>query len=218
MKEFTIFGRSFQFLTNDSQWVKLQNFLNLYLFDNTWGQYALLILLAVLAGFLLSLVLRGGAKKAVNLFTFLLYCGAMILLFIVVREPARGLRVFNISDYLTDTGFHETRVLIGVINGLLFVPFGILLRKASGRGHGISNVFLTMLMAVGIEMAQYVFSRGYTALEDVAVYLIGGFAGMILAAPFCLISESAENRRRRRKTERNRRRQNRYRYHTYGEY
>ncbi len=208
MKEFTIFGRPFEFLTNESQWTKLHNFLNQYLFDNYWGNIALIIMAAVFAGFLLSLILHGRAKKTVNVLTLLAYAVVMVLLFVAVRETARGFRGFNLSDYLTDTGFHETRVLIGVVNGMFFVPFGILLRKASGKGHGFANVFLILLAAVGIEFGQYYFAKGYTAVEDVLVYLVGGFSGLIIASPFCLVSEYLENRRRRSRINRNYRNRN----------
>ncbi len=199
LTQFTIFNRPFEFLTSEDQWVKLYNYMNQYFFSNVWGQYAVLVLMAVLAGFLLALVLHGTAKKAVNILTLLAYCGALALLFLVSRETARGFRMFALSDYLTDTGFHETRILIEILNGLFFIPFGILLRKASGKGHAILNVLLVVLAAGGIEVAQYAFSRGYTAVDDAAVYIVGGFLGLILASPFCLISEYLEERRKKKK-------------------
>lgn len=215
MKEFTIFNRPFEFLTNDSQWIKLHNYLDLYLFNSVWGQYAVVILMVVCLGFLLSFVFHGKVRKAVNIFTFLIYAGVLVILFLINRQTARGFRLFDISNYLTESGFHETRVLIAAINCFFFVPFGILLRKASGRGHAVLNVLLVTCAAVGIEIGQYVLARGYTAAEDVLVYIVGGFVGLILAAPFCLVSEYLEDRRRREKQERYRsswesRKQDRY--------
>lgn len=195
MREFTIFDRTFKFLTDESQWVKLQNYLNQYLFDNTWGKYAVLILLAIAAGFLLSIVLHGIAKKTVNHLLLFAYIGVMIFLYVLSHDTAQGFRTFSLSDYLTETGFHETRVLIAVINCLFFVPFGIFLRKVSGKNHLITNMFLVILAAAGIEIAQYVFAKGYTALDDFAVCVIGGWIGLILAAPFCRISEYLEEKR-----------------------
>ncbi|MDO4617112.1 MAG: VanZ family protein [Lachnospiraceae bacterium] len=196
MTEFTIFDRPFQFLATDDQWTKLENYLDQYLFSNVYGQYALLLLLIITAGFLLSLILRGYLKKTLNIVLFLSYSIVLILLFIAGRDTAQGFRIFTLSDYLTDTGFHETRVLISLLNAVFFAPFGVFLRKASGKGHAIVNIFVVVMAAGGIEIAQYVFSRGYTALEDVLMYVLGGFAGLIIAAPFCMVSEYMENSRR----------------------
>lgn len=197
LKEFTVFDHTFSFLTEERQWIKLQNYLNQYLFDNRWGKYAVMILAACMLLFLFSIALRGKAKKAANYLLLLIYMAALILLFIVGRDHVRGIRLFNTANYLTEGGFHETRVLISLINCLLFVPFGICLRKASGKGHAFSNVLLVLFMAFGLEIAQYIFARGYTALEDVLVYVIGGFAGLLIASPFCLISQYLEDRRRK---------------------
>ncbi len=199
MTEFTIFDRPFEFLANDDQWVKLENYLDQYLFNNVYGQYALVIMLGIAAGFLLSLLLRGYAKKALNILLLLAYSCVLALLFVAGRETAQGFRIFSLSDYLTDTGFHETRVLIAACNCMFFIPFGIFLRKASGRGYTIINILTVIMAAGGIEIAQYFFSKGYTAVEDILMYVIGGFAGMILAAPFCLVSEYRETRRRQAK-------------------
>lgn len=204
LKEFIIFNRPFQFLTNDSQWYKLEDYLNRYLFSNKWGNYAILLLIVVFICFLLSISFHGMAKKMINIVTLLSYIGVLILLFIVNRETGRGVRVFSISDYLTDTGFHETRVLITLINCLFFVPFGIFLRKVSGKGYAIVNVFLVVIAATGIEVAQYVFAKGFTALDDMFVYIVGGFAGLLLASPFCLISEYLEERRKEKLRRKNR--------------
>lgn len=199
MKEFTIFSHKFSFLTEERQWIKLQDYLNQYLFDNIWGKFAVMILAVCLLLFLLSIILHGSAKKAANSILFFIYIAALLLLFIVGREHVRGIRLFNKANYLTANGFHETRVLISMINCLLFVPFGICLRKVSGKGHIFRNIFLMLLMAFGVEIAQFIFCRGYSALEDVLVYVIGGFAGLLIATPFCLISQYLEDRRRKEK-------------------
>ncbi|MDO4491606.1 MAG: VanZ family protein [Lachnospiraceae bacterium] len=194
MKEFTIFDRPFRFLMEESQWIKLQNYLEQYLFENVWSQYAMLLLLILFLGFLLTFVLRGTPKKVMNHLLLMGYLVVLALLFVAGRGTARGIRVFNVNDYLTDTGFHETRVLIAVINCLMFVPLGIALRKASGRAHAITNSLLIFLVAAGIEIAQYLLARGFSALEDVLMYVLGGFAGLIIAAPFCLLSEYMEEK------------------------
>lgn len=202
MKEFVIFNRPFEFLTEERQWIKLRGFLNQYLFDNAWGKYAILLLVIIGIGFLASIFLHGILKKVMNHVLLFEYIGVLIILFVVSRNAARGFRVFNVSDYLTESGFHETRVLISLINCLMFVPFGILLRKVSGKSHAITNVLLILIAAVGIEVAQYAFFKGYSAAEDVLMYVIGGFAGLILATPFCLISQYLENRREEERQER----------------
>lgn len=49
---------------------------------------------------------------------------------------------------------------------------------------------------IAVEAAQYVFAKGNSSVEDVLVYLIGGFVGIILASPFCLVAQYLEERKR----------------------
>lgn len=83
----------------------------------------------------------------------------------------------EIFFYLSDGRWFDF-VYLFFGNILWFVPFGIYL---GSKGQGIGKTLLwTFLLSLTIEVLQFVFSSGYSDMEDLILNTLGGLLGLLL--------------------------------------
>ena len=109
---------------------------------------------------------RMKTSKLFKLFLFGLYVGTMFILLFARPKMARG---FQLDPFAVLHGLRGDRTgqlyLIG--NIIFFMPIGYVLRKY--------NFVLAFILSASIELAQYVFKRGFFDLGDVFINLVGIF-------------------------------------------
>lgn len=203
-----VFDRIFSFFSEARQREKLLVLLRQYFFENPVAITAVILGCVSLIISLFTGRMREKNRWRADWACLFGYFAALILLLVFSRYwqgDIRGIRIFEIGYYLTDEGFHETNVLITVVNALVFIPFGSLLRKASeswmpelrkklGFAAGLTAALLrlpiVLAAGVAIEGMQYVFARGNSALLDVIAYAAGSILGMLFMGIWLLIKGS----------------------------
>ena len=113
---------------------------------------------------------RMKTSKLFKLFLFGLYVGTMFILLFARPKMARG---FQLDPFAVLHGLRGDRTgqlyLIG--NIIFFMPIGYVLRKYNF----VLAFILSASIEFNIELAQYVFKRGFFDLGDVFINLVGIF-------------------------------------------
>ena len=185
-----VFDRIFSFFSEARQREKLLVLLRQYFFENPVAITAVILGCVSLIISLFTGRMREKNRWRADWACLFGYFAALILLLVFSRYWQ---------------GFHETNVLITVVNALVFIPFGSLLRKASeswmpelrkklGFAAGLTAALLrlpiVLAAGVAIEGMQYVFARGNSALLDVIAYSAGSILGMLFMGIWLLIKGS----------------------------
>ena len=109
-------------------------------------------------------------SKLFKLFLFSLYAGTMFILLFARQKMARG---FQLDPFAVLHGLRgdTTAQLYLIGNIIFFMPIGYILRKYNF----LLALILSASIEFNIELAQYVFKRGFFDLGDVFINLVGIF-------------------------------------------
>lgn len=109
-------------------------------------------------------------SKLFKLFLFSLYAGTMFILLFARPKMARG---FQLDPFAVLHGLRgdTTAQLYLIGNIIFFMPIGYILRKYNF----LLALILSASIEFNIELAQYVFKRGFFDLGDVFINLVGIF-------------------------------------------
>ena len=118
-------------------------------------------------------------KKRLGWILFFVYCGFLLWLTILSRQPRTGERVFKwellwaYRAWIAGESFGRTESIQNINNILVFMPFGALF-----PGKRWKALLLTaLLFSVGIETIQYVFNLGWCEIDDVICNALGAIVG-----------------------------------------
>lgn len=176
-----IFGRDFMILAEDRQWNKLKDFIIQYFVENPAVQIAVILMLFVLAISIFAFFSEGRKKDILKRTALVMYVLILIILFILCRErKEQKIRFFGVKWYLTEKGFHEGNVLISMINFIIFIPYGMLLKWQVRRSHWIQMFEIVISTSVLIEIIQFVSGRGNMAIQDIISYSLAGLLGVMV--------------------------------------
>lgn len=110
---------------------------------------------------------------------FALYCGFLLWLTILSRQPRVGERVFKLEllwsyrAWAAGAPDGKTESIQNINNILVFIPFGVLF-----PGKRWKLLLLTVvLLSAGIEAVQYAFNLGWCEIDDVICNVLGAAAG-----------------------------------------
>lgn len=127
---------------------------------------------------------RMRTSKVFKLFLFGLYAGTMFILLFARPKMARG---FQLDPFEVLHGLRGNRTaqlyLIG--NIIFFMPIGYIIRKYNF----ILAVVLSASIEFNIELAQYVFKRGFFDLGDIFINLVGIFIAYFICKIAMFIKE-----------------------------
>lgn len=127
---------------------------------------------------------RMKTSKVFKLFLFGLYAGTMFILLFARPKMARG---FQLDPFMVLHGLRGDRTaqlyLIG--NIIFFMPIGYVLR----RYNFILALVLSASIEFNIELAQYVFRRGFFDLGDIFTNMIGIFIAYFVCKIIMIIKE-----------------------------
>lgn len=170
-------GRSFSLLTEERQWYKLIDYLYIFLIDDHPAQAGILLLLlsVVLQAFPAIWPQKQKEKKRISL---CLYLAALFLLFVAARPAGSyGFWPFRLSWYLTEDGFHESSILISMINALCFIPFGIFLCDKNRKKPNWCGIGVLLAVSFGIEGLQFLLHRGFLPFRiSLPIWPVRGWA------------------------------------------
>ena len=65
-------------------------------------------------------------------------------------------------------------------NGLVFIPFGLLLNVNFSRPGFLKKLFLIFIFSLSVELIQYIFAIGASDITDLIANTTGGLLGLIL--------------------------------------
>lgn len=128
---------------------------------------------------------RMKTSKLFKMFLFGLYAGTMFILLFARPKMARG---FQLDPFAVLHGLRgdKTGQLYLIGNILFFMPIGYILRKYNF----VLAFILSASIEFNIELAQYVFRRGYFDLGDIFINLVGIFIAYFICKIARLIKES----------------------------
>lgn len=180
--KFNLFGRTFYFLADANQQEKAIMMLEKYIFkpEN-------LILLTFLVIYIIALIVAK-IKNNVNLINLLKKVSPWVYLVVILgitilnrTSGDREIRFYH-DVWFTPTGFHESNVLGFLFNLMIYIPFGYLLYMfLSSSKKWLLTIGVVFMSSIMIEIMQYVFARGVTAIDDLIANAIGGVVGLIFA-------------------------------------
>ncbi|ELC8443427.1 VanZ family protein [Clostridium perfringens] len=132
---------------------------------------------------------RMKTSKLFKLFLFGLYAGTMFILLFARPKMARG---FQLDPFAVLHGLRgdKTGQLYLIGNILFFMPIGYILRKYNF----VLAFILSASIEFNIELAQYVFKRGYFDLGDIFINLVGIFIAYFICKIAQFIKESIYKR------------------------
>lgn len=128
---------------------------------------------------------RMKTSKLFKIFLFGLYAGTMVILLFARPKMARG---FQLDPFTVLHGLRgdKTAQLYLIGNIIFFMPIGYVLR----RYNFILAFILSASIEFNIELAQYVFKRGFFDLGDIFVNLVGIFIAYFICKIAILIKDS----------------------------
>ncbi|MCI6997550.1 MAG: VanZ family protein [Eubacterium sp.] len=189
--KFDLFGREFYFLENEYQWQKVAVFFETH-FYYSYFNILLLAVILIYCGALLITILRKNIEWKQNLKQkFIWIYLFFVLMFSVFNHSNvdREIRMELDEWLVADFGFHESVILMALINAILYLPIGYMIQcrikernKSKAIVYCFCNVLFILVYSLGMEVLQYVFNKGVTSLTDILANLIGGLIGIILAA------------------------------------
>ena len=174
---FNLFGRSFAFFSEARQWEKALALFGRALLSPF--SLAALILLILCLKSAAGTGARRGRERLLPAYLFFL------LSLYVLSRPAGAVGDFRFSfGYVLEGsgGFHETRVLLALLDFLLFLPLGGLLVRA-GRGWGRYRAsLLALTFGFLLEVLQFALGRGIGCVDHWLIFGSGGIAGVLLGS------------------------------------
>lgn len=173
-----IFGREFAAFAYPAQGEKVRYLIARYIFHPA--------VIAALIVFLVCVVVYGfaaAANKPLRRVSRLLPAGYLLViasLALLNRTPGEQGVFLLRFDYILagETGFHETRVLMGIFDFLYYIPFGCLLRVAfpeDGAGYSVGFASFTGLL---MEALQCALGLGVGTAEHWLLYTGGAASGV----------------------------------------
>ncbi len=86
----------------------------------------------------------------------------------------------DLGNWMTAPWIHQRRILVSLLNLLLFLPFGAALPAAIGGRHRYAlSCAVLLVVAAGIEAAQFVMMSGAVYTDNVLMRFVGGLLGML---------------------------------------
>ena len=169
------------------------------------GIYLSDILLVVLVSLLLlflvkALMLKRGENMSVGqglmYFLTFAYAGVILLITILRRDPGSRSVGINVHIYfgLLKGGWLSTKQAVySILNVLLFVPWGFLLRMYRREGRNARAVCMTVLAGFlttfCVEIIQYVTGRGRFEVTDLVTNVTGTLAGALIGTLVVYITQ-----------------------------
>lgn len=178
---FDTINRKFFFFSNVEQWNKFKRFVIAYF----TGPKMILVMITLILCFvfIFAALKRKKVPQKYRLFKLLaLACYFLTILILSVFSrnfgTVRELRITFDPWFAGDNSFHESNILISLINCLYFIPFGILLRWQNKKRFFILITFLIIILtSLFVEGLQYLLMCGVASISDAVSYIIGGIIG-----------------------------------------
>ena len=106
---------------------------------------------------------------------------AIMAITLLLRTTHQQGVVLSFTELLESAKIYPDVYIQMQLNAVLFVPLGLTLPYAlSNKKCPVLWTMVTAaVLSIGIETAQYVFSKGYSELADVALNLAGAFLGTL---------------------------------------
>ena len=180
--ELDILGRDFKLLVEQRQWDKLLSFILNYVLTKPAAIFAVAMIFVCCGMIFWGMGSEGREKKVFKRLALCNYILVLMLLSVLNRDVGtREVRIF-LDAWIAETGaFHESNVIIALIDFLYFIPYGMLLRwQRRWHAHWLMSLGIVVFTGFLIELFQFVFARGVSSLEDFAAYTFGGMAGVAL--------------------------------------
>lgn len=178
--KFRIFDHEFEFLNNESQWNKLSSFLHENFFKNKAIIIAVILCIIILFLLVYSNHLNSNSKHLVNKLLPMLYVAVLILIYVLSREAGeRSINIFRLDDYMSETGFHETMILLAAFDCITFIPLGFLFERLFLK-KSLFEVCFLLLFAVLIELVQFIFARGELSTVGMLMHFLGSILGLLI--------------------------------------
>lgn len=168
------------YLISPEQWNKLMDFIQNYFLNRPCTILAIGLFILFFVFTVQTIKYRSKNKQITAL---ICYIGVVIIFSIVNRDVGanRELRLYFDPWLLENgTGFHESNVLISIIDCLYFIPIGFLLRLNKWQSLILSFVFV-FIFGFSLELLQYILNRGVASISDFVSYIFGGLLGIVLA-------------------------------------
>lgn len=180
--EIDILEREFKLLVEQRQWDKLFSFIFNYFLTKPAAILGIAVLLLCCSLIFLGMGFEGNKRKWMKRLALLSYI-VVILLFAIFNRDAgvRMLRFMPDAWTAGESGFHESNIIISVIDFLYFIPLGMLLRwQHRYHAHWLSSFGFVAAAGFAVEFLQYIKERGVASVGDFAAYLLGGMTGVAL--------------------------------------
>lgn len=119
--------------------------------------------------------LRKSAKVLLVEYIFILVCST------IVYRPFRGAYEYNFTPLWTYVDIFEGRTVLipeVLLNIILFVPLGLLVKAAYPQKSIILCLFFACLLSSLIELIQLLFQKGFCETDDVIHNTLGCLVGM----------------------------------------
>lgn len=180
--EWDILGWDFKLLVEQRQWDKLFSFILNYVLTKPAAIFAVSIFFVCCGMVFFGMGSEGKKRKVFKRLALCSYIFVLLLLSVLNRDSGtREVRIFFDAWIAGANAFHESNVIIALIDFFYFVPYGMLLRwQRRWHAHWLMSLGIVSLSGFLIEFFQFVFARGVSSLEDFAAYTLGGMAGVAL--------------------------------------
>ena len=188
--EILIFGRWFSFLSEEAQWDKLNSMLSQYF-------YTPATILALIAAVVCFFYVKKGIKCILNKeiesekYKKIVLIGYIVIFFSFsfFNRDVTNVRVLRLtfdSWIASNRTYHESNILIAILDTLYFVPYGAIVKWKRWNDRRIYSFIVSigiiLLTGFTIEFLQYFFFRGVASVEDLIAYLTGGSIGIIVVS------------------------------------
>lgn len=190
--KFEIFGRKFEFFSSLRQWEKLKALCAEYILHPAVICAVGLLFLYFILYFYMRAKHKSALLEKIRLFAPVLYLFCIIALSLLNRTPGtRGdFHFFFDFIFAGTTYFHETRVLMAILDFLYYIPYGFLLRWSNPHIRAYGAVGLASLTAFAIEILQWLFALGVGTAEHWLICTFGAVIGVVCFVPYKKIHKS----------------------------
>lgn len=183
--EIDIFDKSFKLFVEQRQWNKLFAYVISYILGKPAGIMAAALFFCVFALCFFAMAAKGRRKRLLKRSALICYVIVLLLAFIFNRDQGiRDLRL-SLEAWTLEGGFHESVVILTLVDFIFFFLLGILLRwQHRWHAHWLSSFGIIALFGFSIELLQYIMARGAASTEDFLAYVLGGMLGVAFAHLF----------------------------------
>lgn len=177
-----IWGREFRLLVEQRQWDKLFSFIFNYFLTKPAAILGIAVLILCCSLIFFGMGFEGKKRKWMKRLALISYIAVTLLFSIFNRdEGVRALRLMPDAWTAGTSGFHESNIIIAIIDFLYFIPLGMLVRwQHRYHVHWLSSLAFVAAAGFTVEFLQYVMARGVASVGDFAAYVLGGMAGVAL--------------------------------------